>query len=68
VWGEFTPLAIEKKAVNLGQGFPDWQAEPFVKQALADAVMKDENQYTRSAGHPALVKALAHRYSKVLGR
>lgn len=30
--------------------------------------MEDDNQYTRSAGHPALVQALAARYSKWLGR
>ena len=24
VWQEFTPLAVEHGAVNLGQGFPDW--------------------------------------------
>jgi len=55
--------------VNLGQGFPNWPAPAFVKEAMVEAVMVDEeNQYTRSAGHPALVKALASRYSRWLGR
>jgi len=56
VWGEFTPLANEHDACNLGQGFPDWPCPPFAKEAMKRAVDEDFNQYTRSGGHPALVK------------
>ena len=46
---EFTGLAAKYKAVNLGQGFPNFAAPSFVKKALAEATMKDPlNQYTRS--------------------
>lgn len=31
VWGIFTPLAIQYKAVNLGQGFPNIPAPEFIK-------------------------------------
>jgi hypothetical protein len=31
VWGIFTPLAVQHKAVNLGQGFPNIPAPDFVK-------------------------------------
>lgn len=31
VWGIFTPLALQHKAVNLGQGFPNIPAPNFVK-------------------------------------
>lgn len=68
VWQEFTPLAARVGAVNLGQGFPDWPAPPFVKAAMKAAVDGDANQYCRSAGHPPLVRALAQRYSAWLGR
>lgn len=61
VWQEFTPLAKETGAINLGQGFPDWASPRFVKDALIRAVNEDHNQYTRSAGHPALVQALAKK-------
>lgn len=31
VWGIFTPLAVQHKAINLGQGFPNIPAPDFVK-------------------------------------
>ena len=68
VWQEFTPLAKQLGAINCGQGFPDWPAPPFVKEALCRAVHEDANQYARSAGLPALCEALAARYSPLLGR
>ncbi len=59
VWQEFTPLAKETGAVNLGQGFPDWESPQFVKDALVRAVHENHNQYARSAGQPALVQCIA---------
>jgi len=47
---EFTTLAAEHKAVNLGQGFPDFSPAEHVKEALKK-VAGDPNvmmyQYTR---------------------
>lgn len=68
VWHEFTPLANQHAAVNLGQGFPDWAAEPFVKDAAKRALDADLNQYARPQGHRRLVEVLAAKYSKALGR
>lgn len=68
VWHEFTPLANQHEAVNLGQGFPDWSAEPFVKEAAKDALDADFNQYARPQGHKKLVEVLASKYSKELKR
>ena len=68
VWQEFTPLAVKTKAVNLGQGFPDWASPEFVKEALRSATAADHNQYARSAGDPVLVEALASHYSPLVGR
>ena len=68
VWHEFTPLAKEHGAVNLGQGFPDWESPAFLKEAGKRAIDEDHNQYTRSAGHPALVQELSKWYSRVLQR
>jgi aspartate/methionine/tyrosine aminotransferase len=65
---QFTPLARESKAINLGQGFPDWPARDFIKQAMVNAVTADANQYTRSAGHPPLVQKLAKIYETSLSR
>jgi kynurenine--oxoglutarate transaminase/cysteine-S-conjugate beta-lyase/glutamine--phenylpyruvate transaminase len=68
VWQEFTPLARETGAVNLGQGFPDWPTPTFVKDAMRRTQDEDQNQYCRSAGHPPLVQALAAKYSAAFGR
>lgn len=63
-----TPLANHHKAVNLGQGFPDWHAPEFIKQAMTTAVRSDHNQYCRSGGESSLVHSLADHYSKLVGR
>ncbi len=68
VFAEFTALAIEHGAVNLGQGFPNFAAPDFIKAAAQEAIDLDLNQYTRSAGHPRLVKAIADVYSPLFGR
>ena len=68
VWQEFTPLAVQHQAYNLGQGFPDWACPAFCKDAAKTAIDANHNQYARSAGHPALVNVLADQYSKFLGR
>ena len=57
---------------NLGQGFPDWLPPEFAIDALVesakDVVHNSPHQYTRTAGHPKLVKELAGRYSRHLNR
>ncbi len=68
VFAEFTALANEVGAVNLGQGFPNFPAPDFVKTAAQQAIAADLNQYARSAGHPRLVNALAALYSPLFGR
>ncbi len=68
VFAEFTALANATGAVNLGQGFPNFAAPDFVKEAAQAAIAADLNQYARSAGHPRLVNALAQVYSPLFGR
>ena len=76
VWSEFGRIGAEQKSLhdhfaNLGQGFPDWSPPPFCIKALVDAATdpnsSSQHQYTRTAGHPALVKELASRYTKHMG-
>jgi kynurenine--oxoglutarate transaminase/cysteine-S-conjugate beta-lyase/glutamine--phenylpyruvate transaminase len=62
VWTEFTPLAVQYKAVNLGQGFPGFPAPEFVKEALKKATDDDFNQYSRSQGLIDLVNIVAEVY------
>ncbi|KAK2153109.1 hypothetical protein LSH36_307g03010 [Paralvinella palmiformis] len=71
VWVEFGRLAVEHKAVNLGQGFPDHFPPQYVRDALSDVSNSDSEllyQYTRSYGHPRLVNVLSVLYSRLIQR
>ena len=50
-------LATEHGAVNLGQGFPDFDCDPRLVAAVADATQRGLNQYPPMAGVPALREA-----------
>lgn len=69
VWVEFTQLAADHKALNLGQGFPDFSPPQFIREAFCTAVMGGPHmhQYTRAFGHPHLVESLARFFSRVVG-
>lgn len=63
IFAEMTRLATEHRAVNLSQGFPDFDGPDFVKHAAARAIDAGENQYARMTGHPALNEAVAARWA-----
>ncbi len=62
VFATWSRIAVEHDAINLGQGFPDFDAPEFVKEAAVKAICDGENQYSRSAGHPALVQTIADKF------
>jgi len=62
IFSEMTQLAQEHGAINLAQGFPDFDGPASIHAAAKRAIDAHENQYARSAGHPALVKAIAQKY------
>ncbi|KAI3646443.1 hypothetical protein MP228_009371 [Amoeboaphelidium protococcarum] len=68
VWSIFSPMALYCKAVNLGQGFPNFEASPFVKDAAKMAVDSNFNQYSPPKGMPQLRKVLAEEYGPLLNR
>ena len=59
IFTEITALAVKHGAANLGQGFPDFSAPEFIKEAAARHIREDRNQYAPSAGVPRLRRALA---------
>jgi methionine transaminase len=60
-------LAAEHRAVNLGQGFPDF-AVPERLVAELDRAMRDgHNQYAPMTGIPALRQAIATKTERVYG-
>ena len=56
---EMTRLAVRHGAINLAQGFPDFAAPAEIKQAAADAVHADINQYAITWGAKAFRDAIA---------
>ena len=61
-------LAAEHQAVNLGQGFPDFDVPEFLVDALARAMREGRNQYAPMAGIPALRQAIAAKTLRCYGR
>ncbi len=61
-----TRLAIEHKAVNLAQGFPDFSAPDEIKRAAQDAIAADFNQYAITWGAKPFRDAIAAKISKVV--
>jgi methionine aminotransferase len=61
-------LALEHRAVNLGQGFPDFEVPQFLVAALARSVQAGRNQYAPMAGVPALRQAIAAKTLACYGR
>jgi methionine transaminase len=61
-------LATERSAVNLGQGFPDFDCDPRLLDAVNEAMRAGLNQYPPMAGVPALREAVAHKIEALYGR
>ncbi|MBA3594422.1 MAG: pyridoxal phosphate-dependent aminotransferase [Pseudomonadota bacterium] len=61
-------LAAEKGAVNLGQGFPDFECDPKLVGAVTDAMTRGLNQYPPMAGVPVLREAVATKLQQLHGR
>ncbi|PTT75948.1 methionine aminotransferase [Pelomonas sp. HMWF004] len=60
-------LAAEHGAVNLGQGFPDFGADPALLQAVTAAMAAGHNQYPPMTGVPALREAVAAKLNGLYG-
>lgn len=61
-------LATEHKAVNLGQGFPDFECAPELVNAVTAAMQAGHNQYPPMTGVPALREAVARKIEALHGR
>ena len=61
-------LATEHKAVNLGQGFPDFECAPELVNAVTAAMQAGHNQYPPMPGVPALREAVARKIEALHGR
>lgn len=68
VFAEMSRLALEHQAINLGQGFPDFDGPDEIKQAAQQAIAHGENQYAQSPGQPVLRHAIAAHARRFYGQ
>ena len=68
VFTVMSTLAAESNAVNLGQGFPDFECDPTLVNAVTDAMTRGLNQYPPMAGVPVLREAISNKLLKLYGR
>ena len=61
-------LAQRHGAVNLGQGFPDFECNPALLDAVNHAMRSGQNQYPPMAGVPVLREAVATKIEAMYGR
>ena len=61
-------LAMEHKAVNLGQGFPDFEVPTQLREALARAMAEGRNQYAPMAGVLKLREQIALKTERLYRR
>ncbi len=61
-------LAAEHDAINLGQGFPDFDCNPALLDAVHQAMRSGMNQYPPMAGLPVLRAAVSDKVTALYGR
>jgi methionine aminotransferase len=60
-------LAARHGAVNLGQGFPDFDCDARLQSYLTDAMAAGHNQYAPMSGVPTLRQAIAAKNARLYG-
>jgi len=64
VFAIMSRLAAEHNAVNLSQGFPDFDGPDWIKAAAKAAIDTHSNQYAPLPGIPTLRNAIAKRFTR----
>lgn len=64
IFSTMTKMAMENKAINLSQGFPDFDGPAWVSDLAAKALKEEKNQYAPSMGILSLREAIAHNYKR----
>ena len=68
IFTTMSQLAAQTGALNLSQGFPDFDGPEALREAVARHVMKGHNQYAPMAGLPALREQVAIKVASLYGR
>jgi len=67
IFTRMSALAQQHQAVNLGQGFPDFDCDPALIDAVDAAMRAGHNQYPMMSGVPALREAVAAKLQRLYG-
>lgn len=67
IFTTMSALAVQHKAVNLGQGFPDFDCDPALTTAVTEAMQQGHNQYPPMAGAAVLREAVARKIEALYG-
>ena len=59
IFTQMSALAQQHQAINLSQGFPDFDGPRYLQERLAYHVAQGANQYAPMTGVPALREAIA---------
>ena len=60
-------LATQHNAINLGQGFPDFECDPRLIDAVSEAMRQGHNQYPLMTGVPLLRERVAQKMEAIHG-
>ena len=67
IFAVMSALANQHKAINLAQGFPNFEPPQRLKDLVAQAIQDGYNQYAPMPGLPALREAIAHKIQLTYG-
>ena len=67
IFTQMSQLAARHGAINLGQGFPDFDGDPRLHQRVSDAMAGGKNQYAPMAGIAELRHAVAGKIAALYG-
>ncbi|CAH0146702.1 Methionine aminotransferase [Pseudomonas sp. Bi70] len=68
IFTTMSQLAAQTGAINLSQGFPDFDGPEALREALARHVAAGHNQYAPMTGLPALREQIAVKIERLYGR
>ena len=67
IFTRMSQLALETGAINLSQGFPDFDGPQALREAVARHVMEGRNQYSPMTGLPSLRQQVAAKIARSYG-
>lgn len=68
IFSEMNAIAHEVQAINLGQGFPDYQPNAVLLEEVCQSMMQGPNQYAPMIGVPELRQAIASKVAALQGK